>query len=76
MKESVKVFCRLNGLNQRSANLVDMLYNAYIGSEANDNSRNKNQSDNAGGRASAAGYRRVFLFRAREDVERVEDPGI
>lgn len=54
MKESVKVFCRLNGLNQRSANLVDMLYNAYIGSEANDNSRNKNQSDNAGGEEQAA----------------------
>ncbi len=54
MKESVKDFCRLNGLNQRSANLVDMLYNAYIGSEANDNSRNKNQSDNAGGEEQAA----------------------
>lgn len=54
MKESVKDFCRLNGLNQRSANLVDMLYNAYIGSEANDNSRNKNQSDNAGGKEQAA----------------------
>lgn len=54
MKESVKNFCRLNGLNQRSANLVDMLYNAYIGSEANDNSRNKNQSDNAGGEEQAA----------------------
>lgn len=54
MKESVKNFCRLNGLNQRSANLVDMLYNAYIGSEANDNSRNKNQSDNAGGEKQAA----------------------
>lgn len=53
MKESVKDFCRLNGLNQRSANLVDMLYNAYIGSEANDNSRNKNQSDNAGGEEQA-----------------------
>lgn len=53
MKESVKNFCRLNGLNQRSANLVDMLYNAYIGSEANDNSRNKNQSDNAGGEEQA-----------------------
>ncbi len=54
MKESVKNFCRLNGLNQQSANLVDMLYNAYIGSEANDNSRNKNQSDNAGGEEQAA----------------------
>ena len=54
MKESVKNFCRLNGLNQRSANLVDMLYNAYIGSEANDNSRNKNQFDNAGGEEQAA----------------------
>lgn len=54
MKESVKNFCRLNGLNQRSANLVDMLYNAYIGSEANDNSRNKNQSDNAGGEEQTA----------------------
>ena len=54
MKESVENFCRLNGLNQRSANLVDMLYNAYIGSEANDNSRNKNQSDNAGGEEQAA----------------------
>ena len=54
MKESVKDFCRLNGLSQRSANLVDMLYNAYIGSEANDNSRNKNQSDNAGGEEQAA----------------------
>lgn len=54
MKESVKNFCRLNGLNQRSANLVDMLYNAYIGSEANDNSRNKNQSDNAGGEKQTA----------------------
>lgn len=54
MKESVKDFCRLNGLNQRSANLVDMLYNAYIGSEANDNSRNKNQSDNAGGKEQTA----------------------
>lgn len=54
MKESVKDFCRLNGLNQRSANLVDMLYNAYIGSEANDNSRNKNQSDNAGGEEQTA----------------------
>lgn len=54
MKESVKNFCRLNGLNQRSANLVDMLYNAYIGSEANDNSRNKNQSENAGGEEQAA----------------------
>lgn len=54
MKESVKDFCRLNGLNQRSANLVNMLYNAYIGSEANDNSRNKNQSDNAGGEKQAA----------------------
>nr|DAY22539.1 MAG TPA: hypothetical protein [Bacteriophage sp.] len=54
MKESLKDFCRLNGLNQRSANLVDMLYNAYIGSEANDNSRNKNQSDNAGGEEQAA----------------------
>lgn len=54
MKESVKDFCRLNGLNQRSANLVNMLYNAYIGSEANDNSRNKNQSDNAGGEEQAA----------------------
>jgi|GEM_PF-3571138 hypothetical protein len=54
MKESVKNFCRLNGLNQRSANLVDMLYNAYIGSEANDNSRNKNQSDNARGEEQTA----------------------
>ena len=54
MKESVKNFCRLNGLNQQSANLVDMLYNAYIGSEANDNSRNRNQSDNAGGEEQAA----------------------
>ena len=54
MKESVKDFCRLNGLNQRSANLVDMLYNAYIGSEANDNNRNKNQSDNAGEEEQAA----------------------
>ena len=54
MKESVKNFCRLNGLNQRSANLVDMLYNAYIGSEANDNSRNKNQSDNAGRKEQTA----------------------
>lgn len=54
MKESVKNFCRLNGLNQRSANLVDMLYNAYIGSEANDNSRNKIQPDNTGGKEQAA----------------------
>ena len=54
MKESVKNFCRLNGPNQRSANLVDMLYNAYIGSEANDNSRNKNQSDNAAGEEQTA----------------------
>lgn len=39
MKESVKKFCQLNGLDESSQNLVDTLYNAYIGSEADDNDR-------------------------------------
>lgn len=48
MKESVEKFCRLNGLNKQATDLVDILYNAYIGSEANDNSRDKEQFDNTG----------------------------
>ena len=38
MKESVKQFCSLNGLGEVTA---EMLYDAYIGSEANDDSRDK-----------------------------------
>lgn len=37
MKESVKKFCQLNGLDENSQNLIETLYNAYIGSEADDN---------------------------------------
>lgn len=51
MRESVKEFCRINGINDVTA---DALFDAYIGSEANDNSRDKNQSDNAGGEEQAA----------------------
>ena len=36
MRESVKEFCRINGINDVTA---DALFDAYIGSEANDNSR-------------------------------------
>lgn len=39
MKESVKKFCQLNGLDENSQNLVETLYNAYIGSEADDSTR-------------------------------------
>lgn len=51
MKESVKEFCRINGIGGVTA---DALFDAYIGSDANDNSRDKNQSDNAGGEEQAA----------------------
>lgn len=37
VKESVKKFCQLNGLDENSQNLIETLYNAYIGSEADDN---------------------------------------
>lgn len=51
MKESVKQFCSLNGLGEVTA---EMLYDAYIGSEANDDSRDKKQPDDAGGEVQAA----------------------
>lgn len=45
MRESVKEFCRINGLGDVTA---EILYDAYIGSEANDNSRDKEQLDHTG----------------------------
>ena len=45
MRESVKEFCRINGLGDVTA---EILYDAYIGSEANDNSRDKEQLDDTG----------------------------
>lgn len=45
MKESVKEFCRINGIGDVTA---DALFDAYIGSDANDNSRDKEQLDDTG----------------------------
>lgn len=45
MKESVKEFCRINGIGGVTA---DALFDAYIGSDANDNSRDKEQLDDTG----------------------------
>lgn len=45
MRESVKEFCRINGFGDVTA---EILYDAYIGSEANDNSRDKEQLDYTG----------------------------
>lgn len=47
MKESVKKFCQLNGLDENSQNLVETLYNAYIGSEADDNRGYQEELNNA-----------------------------
>lgn len=51
MRESVKEFCRINGINDVTA---DALFDAYIGSEANDNSRDKEQLDDTGCKEQAA----------------------
>lgn len=51
MTQSVKEFCRINGLGAVTAK---MLYDAYIGSEANDNSRDKEQLDDTGRKEQAA----------------------
>lgn len=51
MKESVKEFCRINGIGDVTA---DSLFDAYIGSDANDNSRDKEQLDDTGREEQAA----------------------
>ena len=51
MKESVKEFCRINGIGDVTA---DALFDAYIGSDANDNSRDKAQLDDTGREEQAA----------------------
>lgn len=51
MKESVKEFCRINGIGDVTA---DALFDAYIGSDANDNSRDKEQLDDTGHEEQAA----------------------
>ena len=51
MKESVKEFCRINGISGVTA---DVLFDAYIGSDANDNSRDKKQLDDTGHKEQAA----------------------
>ena len=51
MKESVKEFCRINGIGGVTA---DALFDAYIGSDANDNSRDKAQLDDTGNKKQAA----------------------
>ena len=51
MKESVKEFCRINGISGVTA---DALFDAYIGSDANDNSRDKEQLDDTGRKEQAA----------------------
>lgn len=51
MKESVKEFCRINGIGDVTA---DALFDAYIGSDANDNSRDKEQLDDTGREEQAA----------------------
>ncbi len=51
MKESVKEFCRINGISGVTA---DALFDAYIGSDANDNSRDKEQLDDTGRKEQTA----------------------
>lgn len=51
MKESVKEFCRINGISGVTA---DALFDAYIGSDANDNSRDKEQLDDTGRKEQSA----------------------
>ena len=51
MKESVKEYCLINGISGVTA---DALFDAYIGSDANDNSRDKEQLDDTGREEQAA----------------------
>ena len=65
MKESVKKFCSLNGLGEVTA---EMLYDAYIGSEANDDSRDKKQPDDAGGEVQACRLRCRLRIRTLQNA--------
>ena len=47
MKESVKTFCRINGV-EASGSLAETLYEAYMESEANDDREHPTEFNNAG----------------------------
>lgn len=47
MKESVKTFCRINGV-EASESLAETLFNAYMESVANDDRKPPTEFNNAG----------------------------
>lgn len=47
MKESVKTFCRINGI-EASESLAETLFNAYMESVANDDREHPAEFNNAG----------------------------
>lgn len=51
MTATVKEFCRVNGLDKKSENLVDLIYEALTGGDAD---RITERTDNTGEKSKAA----------------------